>query len=401
MPAQYGYEKAGTAFASYSGKGYGAPPNGSKTAFDLKSSEGGYVRNIKNRYMAPVLLTMFVFTLASIGQAQDENKASTIQVPAGQKMDVTGAILSQQPDGITVRSSGGAVYNVVIAKYTETKEKKNNPFRSAKKYSKTDLVPGLQVEVKGIGDSSGSIAAREIRMRNDDLIVAQTMDTRVVPVENRLKDTQTRLSETEQNAQRLSGQVQELSAISNAARGGAKAAQETADNAMSAANDARSRADNARAGVQAANERIGALDDYSVKNATTVHFKIGSAVLSNEDKSELQKFAEQVKAEKGFVIEVAGFASSDGDEAYNRRLSQRRADAVIQYLAETYSIPLRRFITPMGYGESQPVADNRTLAGRKENRRVEVRMLVSKGLLAPAEGSSNSGMERSTTSQLQ
>jgi len=323
---------------------------------------------------------------------------------SGQKMNIEGTIMGQQPDGVTVRSSGGAIYNVVIAGFTEIKERKSNPFRGAKKYSKTDLVQGLQVEVKGLGDNSGSIAAKEIRMRNDDYIVAQTMDTRVVPVENELKETQTRLGETEQNAQRLSGQVQELSAVSNAARGGAKAAQETADNAMGAANDARSRADNvrteARAGVQAANERIASLDDYNVKNVTTVRFKVGSAVLSNEDKSDLEKLAEGVKGEKGFLIEVAGFASADGDEAFNRRLSQKRADAVIQFLAEKYSIPLRRFITPMGYGESQPVADNNTRVGRQENRRVEVRILVSKGLTSPAEGAAPTSANAPAASQL-
>jgi len=79
---------------------------------------------------------------------------------------------------------------------------------------------------------------------------------------------------------------------------------------------------------------------------------------------------------------VAGFASSDGDVELNRRLSRKRADAVIQFLAENHGIPLRRFVVPMGYGESQPVGDNDTRDGRKENRRVEVRILVSKGLVS-------------------
>jgi len=341
----------------------------------------------------PVLFAAFVLLLASLGFAQS-NQANTVQVPPGAKMSIEGVILAQQPDGIAVRSTGGGVYSVTLANGPEIKEKKSNPFRGAKKYTKTDLVPGLQVEIKGIGNGSGAIVAREIRMTNDDFKVAQTMDTRVVPVENTLSETRTRLGEAEQNAQRLSGQVQELSAVSNAARGGAKAAQETADNAMSTATDARSRADHAKAGVQAANERITSLDDYSVKNTATVHFKVGSAVLSTEDKDELEKLAGMAKGEKGFVIEVAGFASADGDETVNRRLSQKRADAVIQYMAENYSIPLRRFITPMGYGESQPVADNHTRTGRKENRRVEVRILVSRGL-TPVEGTSTSDMPTS------
>lgn len=353
------------------------------------------MKRIQNRRLTPVLFAAFalVFSMTSYAQVsgkpvQGQSQTNTVQVPAGQKINIEGVVYTQQPDSVTVRSTGGAIYNVTLANAPEVKEKKSNPFRGARKYTRTDLVPGLHVEVKGTGDSSGSIAAKEIRLTQDDFKVAQTMDTRVVPVENQLTETRTRLGEAEQNAQRLSGQVQELSAVSNAARGGAKAAQETADNAMNTASDARSRADNARAGVQAANERITSLDDYAVKNTATVHFKVGSAVLSKEDKGELEKLAEQAKTEQGFVIEVAGFASSDGNESINRSLSQRRANAVIQYLAESYSIPLRRFITPMGYGESQPVADNHTRTGRKENRRVEVRILVSRGL-TPAEGASS------------
>ena len=85
------------------------------------------------------------------------------------------------------------------------------------------------------------------------------------------------------------------------------------------------------------------------------------------------------KNEKGFIIEVAGFASADGDEASNRVLSQKRADAVIRYLAENHGIPLRRFITPFGYGKKMPLGDNQTRDGRIQNRRVEVRILVNKG----------------------
>jgi OmpA-OmpF porin, OOP family len=348
------------------------------------------MRTIQYRRLTPVLFVAVVLVTAAVSfaqvpgkPAQNQSQVSTVQVPAGEKMNVEGVIYTQQPDSITVRSSGGAIYKVTLANNPEVKEKKSNPFRGAKKYSQTDLIAGLHVEVKGIGNDSGSIAAKEIRITQDDFKVAQTMDTRVVPVENRLAETQTRLSEAEQNAQRMSGQVQELSAVSNAARGGAKAAQETADTAMSTATDARSRADSAKAGVQSANERITSLDEYDVKNTATVHFKVGSAVIPKEDTIELERLAEQAKGEKGYLIEVAGFASADGDQAYNRRLSQKRADAVIQHMAENYSIPLRRFVTPMGYGESQPVSDNTSLSGRKENRRVEVRILTSKGLTQP------------------
>lgn len=331
-------------------------------------------------------LGLLVLMSVSIACAQNESAAAGkewtdfTQVPAGQRMNVEGVIVDQGADHVTMRGTGGGLYKVLVAG-AEIKEKKSNPFRGAKDFSKADLLLGLHIEVKGAGDASGSIAAREIRFKNDDVLLARTMDARVLPVENTLKDTRTRLGETEQNAQRLSGQVRELAAITDIVRDSAKAAQTSADGAMSEARNARSAADTAQSGVKSANERITSLDDYDVKNVTKINFKIGSATLIDKEKEGLDKVAETVKNEKGYLIEVTGYASSDGDEASNRRLSRKRADAVIQYLAENYSIPLRRFIVPMGYGEKNPIADNTTAAGRRENRRVEVRILVSKGLV--------------------
>ena len=104
-------------------------------------------------------------------------------------------------------------------------------------------------------------------------------------------------------------------------------------------------------------------------------------MLTNEAMEALDKIAEEAKSEKAFLIEVSGFASADGGKSLNQMLSQQRADAVTRYLAEKYLIPMRRFVTPFGYGANQPVADNKTREGRVQNRRVEVKILVNKGIL--------------------
>jgi outer membrane protein OmpA-like peptidoglycan-associated protein len=83
------------------------------------------------------------------------------------------------------------------------------------------------------------------------------------------------------------------------------------------------------------------------------------------------------------MIEISGHTDSTGSEAKNFRLSRQRADSVVQYLAVTHKIPLRRFITPMGYGKTEAVADNSTRAGRAQNRRVEVKMLLNRGMAQP------------------
>jgi outer membrane protein OmpA-like peptidoglycan-associated protein len=178
------------------------------------------------------------------------------------------------------------------------------------------------------------------------------------------------LSQVEQNAQRLSGQLEELAAVANTAKGGARAAQETADSAV--------------AGVNSTNERISALDDYEPQTVLSINFRSSSAILSADAKTQLDDVATKALNAKGYVLEVSGFADANGSVERNRALSQRRADAVIRYLVENHRIPLRRIVTPYGFGESNPVAENKTRDGRAQNRRVEVKLLVNKGLMQEA-----------------
>ena len=137
------------------------------------------------------------------------------------------------------------------------------------------------------------------------------------------------------------------------------------------------------AGVSATNERISALDDYEPQASEAVNFKVNSAVLADDAKAKLDELATKALNAKGYVLEVSGYADSTGGIQKNRMLSQRRADAVIRYLVENHQIPLRRIITPYGFGETNPVAENTTREGRAQNRRVEVKLLVSKGIGQP------------------
>ncbi len=126
-----------------------------------------------------------------------------------------------------------------------------------------------------------------------------------------------------------------------------------------------------------------------------MNFRIGSAVLNADAKAKLDAIATKAQNSKGYVLEVTGFADATGNNARNRSLSQRRADAVIRYMVEQHQIPLRRIITPYGFGASNPIADNKTRDGRAQNRRAEVKVLVNKGLTQPGPtvnpGSSGSG----------
>jgi outer membrane protein OmpA-like peptidoglycan-associated protein len=314
----------------------------------------------------------FVLTLAGAGFAQDNTTTTSSSgrtVASGQKMKVKGVVTRRDADTFTVQDANGVNTTVVLTDRTSVKSK-GGFLRSGSTYGASNILRGLNLEVEGRGNDQGQLVATNIRFGETELRTAQSIQARVDPVESDLNKTQARVGEVEANAQRLSGQLDELAAVSNAARGGAKAAQDTADAAIS--------------GVNQTNDRISALDDYVVQNKNVINFKVGSSILSPEAKQALDQVAQQAQNAKGFVIEVRGFASADGSEDANRRLSQRRADAVVRYLAETHNIPLRRIITPFGYGEAQAIADNASREGRQQNRRVEVSVLVNRGLLQSA-----------------
>src|SRR4029079_9637807 len=136
-------------------------------------------------------------------------------------------------------------------------------------------------------------------------------------------------------------------------------------------------------------ERVSSLDDYDVQETTSVTFRTNSAVLSPEAKSQLDALAAKAMNARAYMIEVAGHTDSTGSDAKNFRLSQQRAEAVVQYLAVQHKIPLRRFVTPMGYGKTEEVVDNTTAEGRSQNRRVDVKMIINRGMNQPATSSSS------------
>src|SRR5262247_1128274 len=326
------------------------------------------------------LLLLFGLTLglslpaAAQETANAQSDSSRLsRIPAGQKQRLRGVIVKREADSFILRELNGAEVQVNLSNITKVEEKKGNPFRRAKDYGTTSLLRGLSVEVEGRGEASGALLADKIRMRDYELVAAQTTNALVVPVEGRVGEAENRLSQAEANAQRLSGQLEELSAVANTARGGAKAAQETADQAVAA--------------VDATNKRIDGiltgLDEYEAKKGVTVNFTAGSFKLSPESMASLDEIAVQAKSEKAYVIEITGYASAEGGQELNKRLSQQRADAVVSYLVDNHMIPLRRIVTPHGYGTLHPVADNSTKEGRQENRRVEVKILVNRALSTP------------------
>ena len=323
------------------------------------------------RTMASTALAISVLLIsASVAFSQSPTSSSNARtVTSGQKMKIKGVVTRRDADTFTVRDANNV--DTVVRLTDRTSVKTHGGFlRGGANYAQTSILRGLNLEVEGHGDSSGTLLADKIRFNESDMRTARAVESRATPLEERATNTETKLTQVEQNAQRLSGQLDELAAVANTAKGGAKAAQETADAAVT--------------GVNETNERISALDDYVPQTTTSVTFKVNSAMLSPDEKTKLDDIATKALNTKGYVIEVAGFTDSTGGIQKNKILSQHRADAVIQYLVENHQIPLRRIITPYGYGKLKPIADNTTREGRAQNRRVEIKLLVNKGLTQPA-----------------
>jgi outer membrane protein OmpA-like peptidoglycan-associated protein len=270
-------------------------------------------------------------------QTANNRNVNLRSVPSGSKMKFQGVVITREADTFTIRDRSRTDYQVLITDNTSIKTH-GGFLHGGKKYPVTDILRGLIVEVEGRGDAQGQLVAEKIRFNESDMRAAVTSDTRVTPVE--------------ENQQRIAGQMDELYAI----------------------------AAEARQQVTAVNERVSSLDDYDVHESVAVNFRVNSAVLSPEAKQQLDAFAAKALEAKGYMIEVSGHTDSTGGETKNMRLSRERAESVVEYLTINHKIPARRFITPMGYGKTEAVADNTTAAGRAQNRRVEVKMLLNRGL---------------------
>src|ERR1700739_2811540 len=111
-----------------------------------------------------------------------------------------------------------------------------------------------------------------------------------------------------------------------------------------------------------------------------VRFASGQTAISAADQEALKNLAHNAVNLTGYIIQVKGFADSSGNAAMNQKLSMDRAQNVIAFLLQNCNVPVRHIIAPGAMGEAAPVASNETTAGRAENRRVEVKVLLNKGL---------------------
>lgn len=187
------------------------------------------------------------------------------------------------------------------------------------------------------------------------------------------------IQDTDQRAQ--SG-IAGAQSAANTADQHAQAAGQSADAANHSAQEAYNRVDSLT-GV------VANLDNYKQVSDTSVTFGFDKSALTKSDKQQLDTFAASLGNTRGYILEVTGGTDSVGDANYNYQLSQRRADAVVNYLASKYNIPPHKFYL-IGIGKDQQVASDNTAAGRAKNRRVEIKLMTNMGdQPAPAAGAPN------------
>jgi OmpA-OmpF porin, OOP family len=272
--------------------------------------------------------------------------------------EVKGMINTRTGDTLIVTGPQGDV-TVVLTDNTKTVDKRGVFGLQKDQLSSVVLIPGLKVQVKGTPDEKGRIVAQTITTDGDDLETSEMIQAGLHPTAEQVATNVKRL---ETHSVQLAAQQE---SIETNRQGVATNKEQIQANMKD---------------IEAHTQRFMALTDFDTKAQATVKFEVGSSKLSSEAEEELKKVAESAKGLTGYIVEVVGYADASGDAEMNTRLSEQRAKAVCTFLFQQGGIPLRHIVAPGAMGEYGAAATNETKEGRAENRRVEVKVLVNKGL---------------------
>jgi len=273
---------------------------------------------------------------------------------------IKGLITKRTADALTIRAADGSTQTVTLTDDTKVQSPKGLGIRK-EQMSWASLIPGLKVSVKGTPDSSGNLVAKEVRFSKDDLQTASMIQAGLTPTEEKVAA----------NAQNISANADNISA--NKENIAVNSANIGANKARIAANQ------------EDVSRRFSELADYEVKDQATIYFKTGESSLGADDKAALAKLAAGATKLSGYIVEVQGYADSTGNASTNQSLSKDRAYAVVSYLMQDGNVPPRHIVSPGAMGISNPVASNETAQGRSQNRRVEVKVMVNKGVMSASQ----------------
>jgi OmpA-OmpF porin, OOP family len=275
------------------------------------------------------------------------------------KVKITGLITGRDGENLIVKTTPGQTSVVVVLTDTTTVAiPKGLLGRRKTEQAVTALIPGLRIQVRGTGNDT-RVVAKSIMFSKDDLRLAETIQAGLAPTQ---QDVAT-------NQQNIQGNKQDIAA--NKVQTAANREQIDANGKQIAAN---------QQDIQATTQRFSELSEYDTKGKALVYFASGSYSISASDQTALTQLAQMAAGQRGYIIQVKGYADSSGNAAMNQQLSMDRAQAVVAYLLQNCNIPLRHIVAPGAMGIADPAAPNESADGRKENRRVEVIVLVNRGV---------------------
>lgn len=287
---------------------------------------------------------------------------SGVSAFAQQAATLQGMIIGR--DGPTMYVKVGDTRQIVtLQDNTQATEKGGFLGMSHKNLGVAALVPGLEVKVDGSYDPDHKLVAKKVEFTRGSMRTANQIDAGLNPVNAKVAAQQDAIMSARRDIESTQRDID-------------ASKQQIAANAQTEQADASA----AKQAVAQTNGRIGQLDQYEEKGSLTVNFRNGSAVVSKEDKDQLEDFIKTAANTQGFMVQVQGFASAVGNPALNQRLSSERAEAVLTIIQQSGAVPLTRILAPAAMGTTNQVADNKTRDGQKQNRRVVVTILVNKGI---------------------
>jgi OmpA-OmpF porin, OOP family len=256
----------------------------------------------------------------------------------GEKVKVRGLITERTGETLTVKTADGKV-TVVLTDDTKVQKPKGLGLRKTQ-MSFIALIPGLKISVDGTHNDQGQVVAETITFSGDDLQTAESIQAGLTPTQQAV----------EANKQNIQANKENIEANE----------QEIAD----------------------ASKRFADLTEFDTKGEATVYFASGSKTVSTKDRTALMDLAHNAVNLTGYIIQVKGYADSSGNAAMNQKLSMDRAQEVIAFLIQNCNVPVRHIVAPGAMGTVDAAATNETSQGRSANRRVEVKVLVNRGLAA-------------------
>src|SRR5215469_5566071 len=316
------------------------------------SRKGEGTMYLKRMFMTLLFLCLITATLGTLATGQEKAK-------------VKGMIMARTGETLILKTADGQT-TVVLTDDTTTRDRKGLFGLDKQIMSNSVLIPGLKVTVDGTRDDQGRVVAKTITADGDDLEMSQMIEAGLHPTAEQVAAN---MQAIEANRQGVAANKVELAAQ--------KENIETNEQNISAN---RQQIEQNIKDIEENEQRFATLADYDVKNQATVKFNVGSSKVSAQDQDALKQLADSATGIKGYIVEVIGYADSTGNPAMNTKLSEERAKEVVTYLIQQCGIPSRHIVAPGAMGEYGAAASNETKAGRAENRRVEVKILVNKGI---------------------